>query len=161
MSNDIDLSITGYCVSFDQPSEDGRPPEERASYEVLADFCEEIPLWVGHFPLITSSGFRAVGRVINFAVIDGEHWNIPSGVLAYAELTRDWVGVSVFAAISSGQLWALSLGGNGKREVSLADQPAFRTNRILGWGPAARKVWDLLVPGVAPDPADHGAGARP
>ena len=59
--------------------------------------------------------------MINFAVIDGEHWNIPSGVLAYAELTRDWVGVSVFAAISSGQLWALSLGGNGKREVSLTD----------------------------------------
>ena len=42
-------------------------------------------------------------------------------MLAYAELTRDWVGVSVFAAISSGQLWALSLGGNGKREVSLTD----------------------------------------
>jgi hypothetical protein len=99
--------------------------------------------------------------VINFAVIDGDQFGIPGGVLCFAELDRSWVGLSVLAAVNSGQLWALGLGGNGKREVSLTDQPAFRTNRILGWGAAARGNCDLLVPGVGPDPADHGrAGAE-
>lgn len=140
------MEITGYCVVFGERSEDGRPPEKRADYEVLADFCEEIPLWVDHFPFLTSSGFQAVGRVINFAVIDGEPFDIPSGVLAFAELDRSWVGLSVLSAVASGQLWGMSLGGNGQREVSLTDQPAFASDRILGWGPSARTVWDLLVP---------------
>jgi hypothetical protein len=60
----------------------------REDYEVLASFCEELPLLVNHQPFITSSGGQPVGRVINFAVIDGEPFNIPSGVLAYAELDR-------------------------------------------------------------------------
>lgn len=142
----IDIEITGYCVSFDQASEDGRPPEKRADYEVLADFADELPLLINHFPFITSSGFRPVGRVIRFAVVDGEPFDIPSGVLAFGQLDRSWVGLSVLAAVSSGQLWGMSLGGNGQREVSLTDQPAFATNRILGWGPSARGAWDLLVP---------------
>jgi hypothetical protein len=60
----------------------------------------------------------------------------------------------VLAAVSSGQLWAMSLGGGGRAELSLTDAPAFRASRILGWGQAARAAWDLLVPGVAPDPAE-------
>jgi hypothetical protein len=152
--NAVDFAVTGYCVTFDELSEDGRPPERRADYEVLADFADEVPLLINHFPFITSSGGQAVGRVINFAIIDGEPFGIPSGVLAFAELDRSWVGLSVLAAVSSGQLWAMSLGGDGKAEVSLTDTPAFRTSRILGWGQAARGAWDLLVPAVAPDPAE-------
>jgi hypothetical protein len=144
--NAVDFAVTGYCVTFDQESEDGRPSERREDYEVLADFADELPLLINHFPFITSSGFRPVGRVIRFAIVDGEPFSIPSGVLAFAELDCSWVGLSVLAAVSSGHLWGMSLGGDGSREVSLTDQPAFATNRILGWGPSARGAWDLLVP---------------
>jgi hypothetical protein len=114
VSNDIDLSITGYCVTFDEASEDGAPPEKRADYEALADFADELLLLINHSPFITSGGFQAVGRVINFAIIDGAPFGIPSGVLAFAELDRSWVGLSVLAAVSSGQLWAMRLGDDGK-----------------------------------------------
>jgi hypothetical protein len=152
--NAVDFALVGYCVSFDEPSEDGRPPDRREDYEALADFADELPLLINHFPFITLSGFQPVGRCRSFAVVYGDPYNIPSGVLCYAELDRSWLGVSVLAAVSSGQLWAMSLGGNSKPEVSLTDTPAFQTNRILGCGPAARTAWDLLVPGVAPDPAE-------
>jgi hypothetical protein len=144
--NAVDFSLVGYCVTFDEPSEDGRPPERREDYEALPDFADELPLLINHFPFITLSGFLPVGRCRSFAIVNGDLYGIPSGVLAYAELDRSWVGMSVMAAVSSGQLWGMSLGGNGQREVSLTDQPAFASDRILGWGASARTAWDLLVP---------------
>ena len=33
-------------MCFDEPSEDGRPLAQRADYEVLTDFADELPLWM-------------------------------------------------------------------------------------------------------------------
>jgi hypothetical protein len=42
-------------------------------------------------------------------------------------------------------LWAFSLGGNGKAEVSLTDRPAFTNCRVVGWGAGALAAWKLLT----------------
>ncbi len=73
-------------MTFDEASDDGRPPEKRADYECLADFADELPLLINHFPFLTSSGFRPVGRVINFAVIDGDPFASRAGCCA----SRNW-----------------------------------------------------------------------
>jgi hypothetical protein len=42
---------------------------------------------------------------------------MPSGVLCLAELDDNDIGRGVFDAVAYGQLWAFSLGGNGKAEA--------------------------------------------
>ena len=41
---------------------------------------------------------------------------MPSGVLCLAVLDDNDIGRGVFDAVAYGQLWAFSLGGNGKAE---------------------------------------------
>jgi len=95
-----------------------------------------------HVPVITSSGAYDVGRVSRFAIVDGPP-PIPSGVLCLAELDDNDIGRSVFAAVARGQLWAFRLGGNGRAEVSLTGNPAFRNCRVVGWGADALATWEF------------------
>jgi hypothetical protein len=92
---------------------------------------------VNHRRVITSCGAYDVGRVSHFAIVDGPP-PIPSGVLCLVELDDNDIGRGVFDAVAGGELWAFSLGGNGKAEVSLTDRPAFTNCRIVGW---ARTRW--------------------
>jgi hypothetical protein len=63
-----------------------------------------------------------------------------------------WRGV--FEAVACGELWAFSLGGNGKAEVSLTDRPAFTNCRVVEWGAHALAAWELLT--GAPDVSTQG-----
>jgi hypothetical protein len=99
---------------------------------------------VNHLPVITSSGAHDVGRVSHFAIVDGPP-PIPSGVLCLCELDDNDIGRGMFDAVIGGELWAFSLGGNGKAEVSLTDRPAFTNCRVVGWGMEALAAWDLLT----------------
>jgi hypothetical protein len=71
-----------------------------------------------------------VGRVSHFTIVDGPP-PIPSGVLCLAELDANDVGLGVFEAVARSQLWAFSLGGNGRAEISLTGNSAFRNCRVL------------------------------
>ena len=57
-----------------------------------------------------------------------------------------WRGV--FEAVARGELWGLSLGGNGRAEISLTGMPAYTNCRVVGWGVDALAAWELLT-GVA------------
>jgi hypothetical protein len=48
-------------------------------------------------------------------------------------------------AVVRGDLWAFSLGGNGRAEVSLTGKPAYTNCRVVGWGPDALTSWELLT----------------
>ena len=62
----------------------------------------------------------------------------------------------MFDAVARGELWAFSLGGNGKAEVSLTDCPAFTNCRVVGWGMEAHGAWELLTEAAL----DDAGGAR-
>jgi hypothetical protein len=143
----VDLLVCGFTVVFDQPSEDGRPPDRREDYDWFPSFADTLPVRVNHLPVITSSGVYDVGRVSHFAIVDGSP-PIPSGVLCLVELDDNDIGHGVFEAVARAELWALSLGGNGKAEVSLTDRPAYANCRVVGWGVYALSTWELLT-GVA------------
>jgi hypothetical protein len=54
------------------------------------------------------------------------------------ELDRSWVGLSTLStlsAISAGQLWAMSLGGYGNREVSLTGMNAIPSSPVFHRNP--------------------------
>jgi hypothetical protein len=70
--------------------------------------------------------------------------------LCLVELDDNDIGRGVFDAAARGQLWAFSLGGNGKAEVSLTDRPAFTNCGVVGWAADALAAWELLT-GAAPD----------
>lgn len=55
------------------------------------------------------------------------------------------IGLGMLDAVVRGELWAFSLGGNGKAEVSLTDRPAFTNCRVVGWGASALAAWELLT----------------
>ena len=88
---------------------------------------------VNHLPVITSSGAYDEGRVSHLRIVDGPP-PIPSGVLCLAELDENDVGLDVFEAVVRGQLWAFSLGGNGRAEISLTGNPAFQELPSRGMG---------------------------
>ena len=92
-----------------------------------------------------------------FAIVDGPA-PIPSGVLCLAELDDNDIGRGVFEAVARGQLWAFSLGGNGKSEVSLTSRPAYTSCRVVGWGAAALSAWELLT--ATPRRVDDSRGLR-
>jgi hypothetical protein len=139
-----DLLVCGFTVVFDEPSADGRPPDRREEYDWFPSFADTLPVRVNHLPVITSSGAYDVGRVGHFAIVDGSP-PIPSGVLCLAELDDNDIGRGVLDAVGRGDLWALSLGGNGKAEISLTDRPAFTNCRVVGWGADALGAWELLT----------------
>jgi hypothetical protein len=147
---DADRAIVGFPVVFDEPSVDGRPADRREDYEPLASFAEPLPLWINHHPAITPSGLSDAGRVMNFAVVDGRA-PIPAGVVCLAEVADNDVGRSVLSAVARGQLWGLSLGGDGRPEISLTNRPAFTNCRVVGYGAAALTAWELLT--ATPDDA--------
>jgi hypothetical protein len=68
--------------------------------------------------------------------------------LCLVELDDNEIGRGVLDAVARGELWAFSLGGNGKAEVSLTDRPAFTNCRVVGWGADALGVWELLAGAV-------------
>jgi len=129
----VDLLVCGFTVVFDQPSEDGRPANRREDYDWFPKFAGTLPVRVNHLPVITSSGTYDLGRVSHFTIVDGPP-PIPSGVLCLAESDEIDVGLDVFEAVARGQLWAFSLGGNGRAEISLTGNSAFRNCRAVGWG---------------------------
>jgi hypothetical protein len=137
------LLVCGFTVVFDEPSEDGRPAERRENYDWFPSFADTLPVRVNHLPVITSSGVYDVGRVSHFAIVNGPS-PIPSGVLCLVELDDNEIGRGVFDAVASGELWAFSLGGNGKAEVSLTDRPAYTNCRVVGWAGDAVRAWELL-----------------
>lgn len=55
----------------------------------------------------------------------------PGSVPCLFELDDNDIGRGVFDAVARDELWAFSLGGNGKAEVSLTDRPAFRDCRVV------------------------------
>jgi hypothetical protein len=55
-----------------------------------------------------------VGRVSHFAIVTGPP-PIPSGVLCLVKLYDNDIGRGVFEAVACGELWAFSLGGNGRK----------------------------------------------
>jgi hypothetical protein len=116
----------------------------REDYEWFPSFAETLPVRVNHLPVITSSGVYDVGIVSHFAIVDDPS-PIPSGVLCLVELDDNDIGRGVFDAVACGELWAFSLGGNGKAEVSLTDRPAFTNCRVVGWGAEALRAWELLA----------------
>jgi hypothetical protein len=139
-----DLAVCGFTVVFGEPSADGRPAERREDYELFPDFFNELPLRVDHHLIITSSGAYNAGKVSRFAIVDGAP-PIPSGVLCLAFCDDNSIGRSVFEAVTRGDLWAFSLGGNGRAEVSLTGKPAYTNCRVVGWGPDALTSWELLT----------------
>jgi hypothetical protein len=140
----VELLVCGFTVVFDEPSKDGRPPERREDFEWFPSFADTLPVRVNHHRVITSSGAYDAGRVSHFAIVDGPP-PIPSGVLCLVELDDNDIGRGVFDAVARGELWAFSLGGNGKAEVSLTDHPAFTNCRVVGWGKDALSSWELLT----------------
>jgi hypothetical protein len=83
-----------------------------------------------------------VGRVPKFAIVKGPP-PIPSGVLCQGELDNTPLGLSIFAAVSRGELHSLSLGGDGRPEISLTARPAYTNCKIIGWGDHARSSWEV------------------
>ena len=61
---------------------------------------------------------------------------IPTGVLCLAFCDDNSIGHGVLEAVTRGDLWAFSLGGNGTAEVSLTGRPAYANCRVVGWGVA-------------------------
>jgi hypothetical protein len=139
-----DLLVCGFTVVFDEPSVDGRPAERREDYDWFPAFADTLPVRVNHLPVITSSGVYNVGRVSHFAIVDGPP-PIPNGVLCLVDLDDNEIGRGVLDAVVRGELWAFSLGGNGKAEVSLTDRPAYTNCRVVGWGAEALAAWELLT----------------
>lgn len=140
----LDLLVCGFTVVFDEPSEDGRPALRREDYKWFPDFANTLPVRVNHLRAITSSGAYDVGRVSHFAIVDGSP-PIPGGVLCLVELDDNEIGRGVLDAVVRAELWAFSLGGNGRAEVSLTDRPAFMNCRVVGCGPDALSAWELLT----------------
>ena len=66
-------------------------------------------------------------------------------MLCLAELDENDVGLDVFEAVVRGQLWAFSLGGNGRAEISLTGKPAYTNCRVVGSGTDALSAWELLT----------------
>jgi hypothetical protein len=155
-----DLLVCGFCVVFDEPSEDGRPAERREEYDWFPSFADTLPVRINHLQVITSSGVYDVGRVSHFAIVDGSP-PIPSGVLCLVELDDNYIGRGVLDAVGRGELWAFSLGGNGKAEVSLTDRPAFTNCRVVGWGASALAAWKLLTEQAPEDVAAFGGSLGP
>jgi hypothetical protein len=139
-----DLALCGFTVVFGEPSVDGRPADRREDYELFPDFFNELPLRVDHHLIVTSSGAYNAGHVSRFAIVDGAP-PVPSGVLCLAFCDDNSIGRSVFEAVARGDLWALSLGGNGKAEVSLTGKPAYTNCRVVGLGPDALTSWEPLT----------------
>ena len=139
-----DLAVAGFCTVFDEPSVDGRPAERRADFEWFPAFFGELPLRVDHHLIVTSSGAYNAGKVSRFAIVDGAA-PVPTGVLCLAFCDDNSIGRSVFEAVVRGDLWALSLGGNGRAEISLTGKPAYTNCRVVGWGMDALRAWELLA----------------
>jgi len=138
------LAVAGFCTVFDEPSVDGRPAERRADFEWFPAFFDELPLRVDHHLIVTSSGAYNAGKVSRFAIVDGAA-PVPTGVLCLAFCDDNSIGRSVFEAVVRGDLWALSLGGNGRAEISLTGKPAYTNCRVVGWGMDALRAWELLT----------------
>jgi hypothetical protein len=152
----VELLVCGFTVVFDEPSEDGRPADRREDYDWFPSFADTLPVRVNHRPVITSSGVYDVGQVSHFAIVDGLP-PIPSGVLCLCELADNDIGRGVFDSVACGELWAFSLGGNGKAEVSLTDRPAFTNCRVVGWAANALAAWKLLTEAARNDAAAPGS----
>jgi hypothetical protein len=144
----VDLLICGFTVVFDEPSEDGRPAECREDYDWLPSSPARCRWRLSHLPVITSSGVYDVGRASHFAMVDGPPPN-RSGVLCLVELDNNDIRPWRVRDVARGELWAFSLGGNGKAEVSLTDRPAF-TKLPGSWGRACarwpRESWSPRRP---------------
>ena len=140
----VDLLVCGFTVVFDEPSTDERPADRRAGYDWFPAFADTLPVRVNHLRVITSTGAYDVERVSHFAIVDGPP-PIPSGVLCLVELADNDIGRGVLDAVARSELWAFSLGGNGKAEVSLTDRPAFTNCRVVGFGADALAAWELLT----------------
>jgi hypothetical protein len=143
----VDLLVCGFTVVFDEPSVDGRPADRREDYDWFPSFADTLPVRVNHRRVITSSGVYDVGRVSHFAIVNGPP-PVPSGVLSLVELDDNGIGRGVLDAVVRGELWAFSLGGNGRAEVSLTDRPAFTNCRVVGWGARGLSAWELLTGAV-------------
>ena len=144
----VDLLCAGFCVVFGEASEDGRPADRREDYDWFAWFADSLPVWINHHPHLVGDRFHDVGRTVQFAVVNGEP-PVPSGVLCLIELAANPIGRATLKAVNRGDFGALSLGGNGRPEVSLVNKPAFRSCRVIGTGAEALSAWDLLVSGVS------------
>jgi hypothetical protein len=101
-------------------------------------------LRVDHHRIITSAGAFNAGRVSRFAIVAGQA-PIPSGVVCLAFCDDNDIGRSVFEAVACGELWAFSLGGNGRAEISLTGKPAYTNCRVVGSGTDALSAWELLT----------------
>jgi hypothetical protein len=127
----VDLLACGPTVVFDEPSENGRPAERREDYDWFHSFADTLPVRVNHLPVITSSAStRSGGLAISRSWT--AHRQFRAG-LCLVELDDNDISRGLFGSVTRGELWAFSLGGNGKAEVSLTDRPAFTNCRVVGW----------------------------
>jgi hypothetical protein len=58
-------------------------------------------------------------------------------LLILGEVAPGPIGFGVLQAVASGQLSGLSMGGDGRMEISLTDRPAYHSCQVLGCGAAA------------------------
>lgn len=140
-----DQLVCGYVVVFGEPSKDGRPAEHLDDgYRALVAVGAGLPLLVDHLPAVTPRGVHPFyGQVVDLALVTTIP-GLPAGIVGLVQVDADDFGDSLIAAVRSGQLWAFSLGGNGRPEVSLTSRPAFASCRVLGLGADALSAWELL-----------------
>jgi hypothetical protein len=151
VSVDAGRLLCGFATVFDEDAVDGRRAHMSFEFRaLLGDFV--LPLWVNHFPQLTSA-HQGVGRTLRFAMVLKPPNGIPRGLLMLAAFDANPYGDSALEVVRNGQFSGLSLGGNGRPEVSLTDRPAYENARVLGVGQDAASVWELLTGSALDEPA--------
>ena len=106
---------------------------------------------IQHQAVIDSHGVtQAIGAARWFALLDADPPR-PAGLLTLAEVDGTPVGDGVLRAVEHGGLDGLSIrvtyepGGHAwVHEISLVHDPGFDLARVVGVGPRALTVWELL-----------------
>ncbi len=158
----VDRLVCGLAVPFNEPPErDDAAQFTREQFELWLDLLGElaVPLMIQHQAVVDGHGVtQSIGAARWFTLLDADPPR-PAGLLVLAEVDRTPVGDGVLRAVEHGGLGGLSIrvtyepGGHAwVHEISLVHDPGFAQARVVGVGPRALTVWELL--GGAPVAAE-------